>query len=170
MILITPENRDQYRQIHDAGPYGATGKRWATEAHRALCGCETVLDYGCGTGSLGKLLEAHGFSVWFYDPAVRGWDDVPTDPVDGIVCTDVLEHVEPECLDAVLEHMRSLMRYKGFLVISTKPARKHLPDGRNAHAIVQNGWWWGEKLSDYFTVKFRTDLSRRGEFVCEVKP
>jgi hypothetical protein len=61
---------------------------------------------------------------------------------DLVVCTDVLEHVEPELLDTVLRHLRSLARKAVFVVIATRPSNKTLSDGRNAHLIVETAEWW----------------------------
>jgi hypothetical protein len=63
-----------------------------------------------------------------------------------VVCTDVLEHIEPEHLDAVLRHVCSLAKKAVFLQIATRPAKKCLPDGRNAHLTVQSAEWWLAKI------------------------
>ena len=50
-----------------------------------------------------------------------------------MICTDVLEHIEPDCLQAVLGHLRQVSREYTFVNISTRAAVKSLHDGRNAH-------------------------------------
>ena len=59
---------------------------------------------------------------------------------------DVLEHIEPECLDAVLDHMARLTQKAILLTVTTIPAAKNLADGRNAHLIVEPPEWWIPKL------------------------
>jgi hypothetical protein len=67
-------------------------------------------------------------------------------PSDILVCTDVLEHIEPTLLDNVLDHIERLTREVALLVISCRPANAVLPDGRNAHLIIETPDWWLEKL------------------------
>jgi hypothetical protein len=107
-------------------------------------GLTDVLDYGCGKGNLGIGRK--------YDPAIPEYAKDP-DPADLVVCTDVLEHIEPECLEDVLKHIQSKCRKKAFFVISTRPAKKILPDGRNAHLIIQPSGWWVSTLSRYFSIE-----------------
>jgi hypothetical protein len=63
-----------------------------------------------------------------------------------VVCTDVLEHVEPEYLDSVLDELQRVTRNVGFFVVHTGAAMNHLPDGRNAHLIQQPPEWWLPKI------------------------
>jgi predicted SAM-dependent methyltransferase len=85
--------------------------------------------------------------VRYYDPAVHGRDEEP-EPADLISCIDVLEHIEPEKLRAVLDHIHSLMERVGYFVIALRPAEKRLPDGRNAHLIIDNAHWWLDRLRE----------------------
>lgn len=147
------------------GSYGKSGKRWASKV-RYMRG-STVLDYGCGKGTLKETL---GWDIDEYDPAIPGKDAEP-EVHDCVVCTDVLEHIEPECLDDVLAHIVSLMRLSGLLVVATRPAKKSLPDGRNAHLIIQPWYWWEEKISEHFKIKrFEEDMTQPGEVAVWVQP
>lgn len=109
---------------------------------------KTVLDYGCGKG---KLKSVIGNCVCNYDPAIEEWSGDPN-PSDLVVCTDVLEHVEPEFLNAVIEHIWALTIKVAFIVISCRAARKTLPDGRNAHLIVESPEWWEAVVSVKFSI------------------
>ncbi len=80
-----------------------------------------------------------------YDPAIEGLDDEP-EPADLVVCGDVLEHIEPECLDAVLDDLKRCTVKAIFLTVATRPAKKTLSDGRNAHLIQQPAEWWLPKI------------------------
>ena len=146
MTLISDSYRAQNVQLHNNPNYGRGGGKWA---HR-LTGWEgrDVLDYGCGKGALKKALD---FDIDEYDPAVEGKDADPV-PHDYVVCTDVLEHIEPSNLNDVLEHLQRLTLKEGFFVVSTKHAKKFLPDGRNAHLLVKPGQWWAELISEYFVI------------------
>ena len=114
---------------------------------------KTILDYGCANGKFKVYMDQHKpqYTVYEYDPGIRGKDKLPT-PTDFVVCCDVMEHVEPDLLDNVMEHLRSLVTKGGFFNISTKEAITMLSDGTNAHKIVKNADWWVELFKEYFTV------------------
>jgi 2-polyprenyl-3-methyl-5-hydroxy-6-metoxy-1,4-benzoquinol methylase len=123
--------------------YGARGSRWAEAVH-ALASqyhCRTILDYGCGQGSLARALTPMGRTVTEYDPAVAGKDQLPT-PADLVVCTDVLEHVESAHIFAVAQHLAALTRRALFLVVSLVETDKRLSDGRQAHILLRTPAWW----------------------------
>jgi 2-polyprenyl-3-methyl-5-hydroxy-6-metoxy-1,4-benzoquinol methylase len=141
------------QQLHRAPRgFGASGRKHASEitAVAAVMGVNSILDYGCGLGTLKRALLEQGWvgEIAEYDPAVAGRDVLPT-PADLVVCTDVLEHIEPDRLAAVLEHIRALTRRAAFLVIATQPAHKLLADGRNAHLIVESPEWWTARIFAY---------------------
>jgi len=106
-------------------------------------GSQTVLDYGCGKG---VLRQALGGCVHNYDPAVSEFSDEP--PVcDLLVCIDVLEHVELECLDDVLQHAFSKARKATLFIVDTRPdPTKRLADGSNPHRIIESPEYWFPKL------------------------
>lgn len=144
-MLISPHYRELNKQLHDErSDYGTSGKRYVPVVERLMAKYATrdVLDYGCGKRTLEKAL---GFPIHNYDPCVAGLDASPQ-PHDIVVSTDVLEHIEPDCLDDVLADIRRCTRKAAYLVIATRPAAKILPDGRNAHLILESHEWWGERL------------------------
>jgi hypothetical protein len=152
-LLITPEYRKANKQLHEDKPeYGTSSGRWGkTVAEIAnTFGAEYILDYGCGKGELKWALENSPF-VREYDPCIEGKDKTP-DPQDMVVCTDVLEHIEPELIDNVLDDLRRVTLKVGFFVIDTEPAIKTLPDGRNAHLIQEKQEWWLPKIMQRFSV------------------
>ena len=108
-----------------------------------MIGAKTVLDYGCGKGGLGLALSH--LLMTGYDPAVAGHEGTP-EPADLVICTDVLEHIEPECLEEVLDDLRRCALKGVFLTIATRPAKKFLADGRNAHLIQEPMTWWLPKI------------------------
>lgn len=148
--LISPAYRQEQIILHQRpNGYGGKGKKWST-AVKALAwshDCESVLDYGCGEGSLAVHLMLSGrlTDIREYDPAMPGYDDLP-EPADLVVCTDVLEHIEPDRLAAVLAHLRSLTKKLLFVVIATRPSGKTLTDGRNAHLILESAEWWQARI------------------------
>lgn len=149
--LISPEYIALNRQLHDANSaYGVGGEKHVATVLKlcAAIGSRNVLDYGCGKGRLGAALP---FGICEYDPAIPG-KDAPPRPADLVVCTDVLEHVEPEHLSAVLADLKRCVRQVGFFTIHTGPAQKTLADGRNTHLIQHGIDWWRKVLGKFFTV------------------
>ena len=107
-------------------------------------GAESAVDYGCGKGLLKKNLR---IACTNYDPAVPEFSALPH-PADLVVCTDVLEHIEPERLDSVLTHLRQLGRKGLYAVIATRPdSSKLLADGTNPHKIIKTARWWHDRLA-----------------------
>ena len=149
-MLISDDYRRLNRALHAEGSYGRKGDKWTARVEQLIDRFRPVdiLDYGCGQGALGRAL---GRPIGEYDPAVQG-KDAPPQPADLVVCTDVLEHVEPACLDTVLDDLQRLTRVCLFAVVSTRPAVKVLADGRNAHLIVEPWSFWEDRLSSRFTI------------------
>ena len=56
-------------------------------------------------------------------------------------------------MDDVLDDLKRIVGMLGFFTIATGPAKKHLPDGRNAHLIQQPMAWWLPKMLDRFEVQ-----------------
>lgn len=106
------------------------------------CEAQSVLDYGCGKGELSNIL---GSIVANYDPAIDEYVAEP-DPADLVICMSVLEHIEPECLEAVLDHLASLAIKTVFLGVATVISSHVLADGRNSHLIVEAPEWWVPRL------------------------
>lgn len=145
--LISPAYREQLVLLRQRQKWGDDGAKHAeaVDAYAAELGAETVLDYGCGMQALAAALKGRR-RVMGYDPGIPGRDGAPK-PCDLVVCTDVLEHIEPEKLDAVLAHMFRVAGKAAYMVIATRLARTILPDGRNAHLIVEPADWWRAKLT-----------------------
>lgn len=149
--LISRWYRDEQRTLHARpGGYGGKGDKWAPAVAGLVArfGATSVLDYGCGQGALKTALRplvAGDVRIDDYDPAIPGKDGNPSF-ADLVVCTDVLEHIEPDRLLTVLQHLNILARKALFLVIATRPSNKTLSDGRNAHLIVQPDKWWAKTL------------------------
>lgn len=139
--LISDEYKAAVTKMHEETPHwGIFGQKYANLIRElyGTFGFKSILDYGCGKRSLQQAL---GFQINNYDPGIPECAARPS-PADLVVCTDVLEHIEPDMLDAVLDDIRSLTLKKVFLTIATIPAVQILPDGRNAHLIVQPYTYW----------------------------
>lgn len=146
MTLITEDYLALNKELHERRPeYGISGVRWAARVAEIAkwVNAITILDYGCGKGTLGLALSH--LLVRGYDPAIEGLSDEP-EPADLVVCGDVLEHIEPDCLEAVLDDLKRCTVKAIFLTVVTGPAKKTLSDGRNAHLIQEPAEWWLPKI------------------------
>jgi methyltransferase family protein len=164
---ISPRYLAMQKQLHaDPRGYGGRGDKWAGILLQVAIehGCTSILDYGCGQGTLAtalRQLPLGAIRVDEYDPAISG-KDVPPDFADLVNVTDVLEHIEPDRLDAVLRHLRMLARKAIFVVVSTKRSNKILADGRNAHILIKPGWWWKRTfVKAGFTLRNAPTAARR---------
>jgi len=149
--LISPAYIEQNRILHeDPRGFGGDGKKHAERIlnYATRIGARSICDYGCGEGTLKPALERLGFRGFIgeYDPGMPGVRQNLPKPAQLLACTDVLEHIEPDRLDAVLRHQFNVAELGAFFTIATRPANKILPDGRNAHLIQESPAWWLDKL------------------------
>jgi hypothetical protein len=160
---------EQYRQLHELGleregetkPVFSGGsllhhiavvERLARETK-----ARTVLDYGCGKALLYKekdltlpggrvipsVKEAWGMEeIRLYDPGVAEYSARPEECFDGVVSTDVLEHIPEEDIDWVLGDCFRMARRFVYMNIASYPAQKILPNGWNAHVTIKSPEWW----------------------------
>jgi hypothetical protein len=117
-----------------------------------------ILDYGCGKGIQYSEHCVHdgwgGLMPVLYDVGVKEFAQKPTGAFDGLICTDVMEHIDPPDVNAILSDIFSYLPPRddggesfAFFWISCRPAkRKTLPDGRGVHLTVRHGDWWDEVI------------------------
>lgn len=168
MALITEDYRALNKQLHESNEhYGTTAKRYVQDVDSLIDAmkAETVLDYGCGKGLLQRGLVK---KIEQYDPCIPGKDEPPA-PADLVCCIDVLEHIEPDCLDEVLNDIQRLAQKCVFLTVATRPAAKNLPDGRNAHILLRPMDWWLAKLMARWNVIMVQGNAHEFLFVGETK-
>jgi FkbM family methyltransferase len=153
--LISEDYRREQAALHATGKYGTAGQAQGNVVKQLLktSGATSLLDYGCGSRQsllLGLNLDAN-VTYEGYDPAVPAYSRAPV-PAELVTCIDVLEHIEPNMLDAVLDDLTSLCDPYGYFTIHSGPARKVLSDGRNAHLTQQGADWWFPKLMARFQI------------------
>lgn len=146
-ITITPAHQEAMRKLHKNPAYGISGKKHKKVVLELAQAMKTssVLDYGCGKGTLGQALP---FPIWEYDPAIPGKENVPR-ASDLVVCLNVLEHVELTMLDNVLGDLVRCAKKCVFAVIEgTKEQwekKLHeffnigtiLPAGKDIHCVLE---------------------------------
>lgn len=141
--LISDAYLEEQRILHAAPRgYGQRGLKWGgvVGAFAKRRRVTSILDYGCGQGSLARSLPE--LKIAEYDPAIEGKDEPPTKTYDMVVCTDVLEHIESDKIDAVATHLFSLAERYALIVVSLVPTSKTLTDGRQAHILLRSREWW----------------------------
>src|ERR1700741_3188417 len=119
-MLILPAYAALQRDLHASQEYGVGSHSRECAIIVSELGVETpietVLDYGSGPQShIARLLPQ--YQVADYDPGIDGKDAEPSS-ADVVVCADVLEHIEPECLGDVLHHIRKLSKKFTVMVIA----------------------------------------------------
>lgn len=149
---MSVELLEQYRDLHRHGAFHGTSLAPHIPRVRQLCEkygpVRTILDYGSGKG----ICYDDGLVTWpaevvrLYDPAVPELSEVPSGLYDGVVCTDVAEHLPEDEIDGFLKTLFGHARKFVFLTVCTRPARKNLPDGRNCHLTVKPIEWWAKRL------------------------
>jgi hypothetical protein len=120
-------------------------------------GSRSVLDYGCGKGEAyeQKDIEFEGgetapnlAAYWkldgigHYDPGYEPFSELPAERYDGAICTDVLEHITEPDLPWIVDELFGYARKFVFASVACYPAKKQLPDGRNAHITIRPPEWW----------------------------
>lgn len=150
-LLITPDYARENARLHQVdAQFGAEGYLWAylIAGIARIENCISVLDYGCGKGTLAKALQGIDLDVNEYDPAVPDKSTAPR-TCDLVACLDVMEHIEPDCVDDVIRNLKWLTGKKLFVVISTKPSKRLMADGRDTHVSLHDDVWWQQKFIDH---------------------
>ena len=166
--LISDSYRQEQSELHERTTYGVASIGYAPLVSQVIERLEIshLLDYGCGSQcNLAKHLRApHKVTYQAYDPAVERFSKAPV-PAEMVACIDVLEHIEPECLENVLDDLKGLTEGVLFCSIDTGPAMKTLSDGRNAHLIQRPVSWWLPKLWERFELQTIQMTSDHGFYV-----
>jgi SAM-dependent methyltransferase len=123
---------------------------------------DTVTDFGCGTGRGGARLRDAGLNVLLVDFVENSRDEeasglpfVQADlykPLPPRVtsrfgyCTDVLEHIRTEDLDAVINNIMMTLVHGCFFQVSHVEDRMGALIGQILHLTVKPADWWLDKF------------------------
>lgn len=149
-------NRALYRRDDGYGTGGARHRNLVLELI-AEYECASVLDFGAGAGCLGNAVMGRdrqnpppsGVTWYDYEPTDHRKLTLP-ESADLVVSTHVLEHVEPELLQATLLELGRIARKVLYIAVPHRPSKRVLPDGRNVHLTVESADWWHEMLGEFF--------------------
>jgi len=148
-MIIDPKYQQQLAAMHNQGRFVRGSKTFkSVQPFLEQYQPSSVLDFGCGHGALmASIQQAYpDMHVDGYDPGNGQHNQIPARLFDAVVSADVFEHIEPKHLSDTLKLISSRMIIGGWFRIACYPAKKHLPDGRNAHLIVESPDWWREQL------------------------
>jgi hypothetical protein len=116
-------------------------------------GARSLLDYGSGKGLQYTELRVHdrwgGILPTCYDIGINKLSKRPKRPSDGVICTDVMEHIDEPDIDYVLREIFTFATKFAFFAICTRPSKKAFKDGRNVHLTVQNLSWWENRIASF---------------------
>ena len=126
---------------------------------------QSILDYGCGKGMLyheRPFRVAGSDASWEsvadywdvdfvdrYDPSYPPYSKLPEGRFDGVICTDVLEHCPEEDMPWIVGELFGYAHRFVFASIAGYPAKKHLPDGSNAHCTIRPREWWEALFNEH---------------------
>ena len=154
MNLISNEYKQSLEKLQDANTFkGLLVKYEPVKEFVERYKPTDIIDYGCAKGKLVAQLKEdfpNIATIDGYDPGVLEFSTIPNAQYDCLISNDVIEHFEPEFLDQSLIAMDNLFSRVAWLIIACYPAKKKLPDGRNAHLIIEPPEWWLEKVKECF--------------------
>ena len=164
MWLTPPEmlsERDKYLKLWLRDDYRAMSPGEINAqtflAHMAVDGVGPVIDFGCGTGRGALALAAAGLEVVLVDfvsfcrdqEAVHlpflEWDLTVPCPLRAPYgyCCDVMEHIPPEHVDAVISNIMASTETV-FFQIATVPDAFGKMIGQTLHLTVEPAEWWAD--------------------------
>jgi len=168
------ELQAMYRELHEVGEKSVglapemtfPGKSLMPHIHRIRAliertGARNVLDYGCGKGHQYAPMKIDGSDGIAYDGVVEYWDvdfvhcydpcyeiysKLPESRFDAVISTDVLEHCPEHDIPWIIDEIFSYAERCVYANIACFPAKKHLPNGENAHCTIKPMEWWREQM------------------------
>lgn len=130
-----------------------------------------VIDFGCGTGRAGLRIQEYGCHVVLLDFTENSrdkeamqlpfWKQDLTKPIIHKAkygyCTDVMEHIRPDDVDAVINNIMFSAKTT-FFQISTVPDTMGALIGQQLHLTVKPHQWWKEKFEALgYSISFDRD-------------
>ena len=122
----------------------------------------SILDFGCGKAFLysnkfkigdnefKNLSDFWGIeNIFLYDPGVEKFSTYPNKRFDGIICTDVIEHIPEKDVMNFIDELFKLSNKFIFFVIATIPASKYFDDGKNIHLTLKSQAEWENIFKDF---------------------
>ena len=166
---------EQYKKLYSQNRrYGRSGVRYLDVILPWIKHLEpeSILDYGCGYSELlDRIKSRYKVSIFKYDPAISKYSKMPSEHVDMVICTDVLEHLYRNDIYKTISFIKKISECAIFS-ISCRLAYIKLPDGTNCHKTVKPKSWWMNRLKKYYnkiTVISENMMENDITVVCENK-
>ncbi len=148
----------EYKQMAKTGVYfrGLSLLQHADQIGELIkdTGSTTLLDWGCGAGDQYKPPhEVH--KRWgverpkLYDPNFVKHSGKPRTVYDGVLCTDVLEHVKQARIDELIAGLFHHADRFVFASVCCRPASKTFSNGRNLHITLRPYLWWHDTFAEH---------------------
>jgi len=167
MDKLAEEERQKYEKIWTFDQYRkvAPGETLVSLAIKSLGikAGDSVIDFGCGTGRPTQQFKTLGIQVVGVDFASNCLDTsvcVPFvqaclwEPLGMLAkygfCTDVMEHIPENKVDAVLENILDCTEEGVFFQIATRPDGCGRLIGKKLHLTIHDADWWKNKLGKYW--------------------
>lgn len=141
-----------------------------------------VIDFGCGTGRAALALQAQGARVLGVDllaealdhdalyklPFIEAclWDLPPDLSCELGYCTDVMEHIPTEKVDAVFAGIARVCREACFFQIATFPDGFGRRIGETLHETVKPCTWWEGQAQKHFGKVYVAGTKRDVQLIC----
>jgi len=151
---------EEHRKLHEAGWFPGVASHYSKHAEeiRSLIrwtASETMLDFGSGRGEQHKRYQVWrewGIEPVLYDPAVPGIDELRGRSFHGVLCIDVLEHIEAGDIARTLRLLSSLADRFCFIEVGLSvDTSKHMSDGGSCHVTIRPASWWASMVRSYVT-------------------
>jgi hypothetical protein len=118
-------------------------------------GATTVLDWGCGGAaaysSPHKLWYHWGLArkdVTLYDPSFKKFSTLPARKADMVVCSDVLEHIVGNEVDAFISNLFTRAMKAVWASVCCREAKKVFPNSTiNLHVTIKPYAWWHDRFT-----------------------
>lgn len=114
-------------------------------------GAARLVDFGSGKGFQYLADRVHerwgGILPHCYDVGIEQLDRRPEGRFDGLICTDVLEHIFIADVERTLDEMFAMLRSDGgpafaYFNIYCNTSGKTFEDGQSVHLTVRPPSWW----------------------------
>ncbi len=168
---------NDYVEFHEKGTeklapertfQGFSLMKWVMNIKEIITNSESksIIDFGCGkaVGYLNPInFESKEYKnvsdfwgvkeVTLYDPGVKKYEKYPEKKADGIICTDVIEHIPPQDINKFIEDLYKLSNKFIFVVAATNLAQKTFKNGKNVHLTIKSRDEW-ISLFKSFAIKY----------------
>lgn len=187
MDSLAQEEREKYQKAwdHDAYRNYAPGEKIAVH-YVMQCRPKKgrLIDFGTGTGRGALLLYKLGFDVTMVDIAsncldaevqeqignrlviANLWDQLDLPKADEGYCTDVMEHIPPERVEAVIQNTLKMCK-RVFFHICLREDHFGKELGEHLHLTVRSFTWWRDLLAKHGKIIDGRDLIDNGWFYVE---